>query len=134
MRPEYQASIGGRNCTSKNATSAWPVTLRTKRPRRNHKKLLLLVHPFVVAIPLALEQFLRIVFKLELEKILQLRVARVDLPAQAVAVVGGVVAAAVLQAEVNQAAHHVARLDQPARGVLDMHIEDHAGVGLARPW
>src|SRR6185295_13613449 len=134
MRPEYQASIGGRNFTSKKATSAWPRTLSTNRPRRAHNNgLLLFVHSLVVAVPLALEQLLRVVLELELEEFGHLREAGVDLAPQAVAVIGRVVAAAVLEADVDQAPEHVARLDQTAGGVLDVHVEDHARVGLARP-
>src|SRR5687767_14529883 len=134
MRPEYQASIGGSHATPKNATSICPRTLKAKRARSAQSRtLLFLKHPFVVPEPLALEQLLRVVLELELEEFLQLRVAGVHLAAQAVAVVGRVVAAAVLEADVDQAPEHVARLDQAAGGVLDVHVEDHAGVGLARP-
>ncbi len=38
-----------------------------------------------------------------------------------------------LEPDVDQAAEHVARLDQAARGVLDVHVEDHARIRLARP-
>src|SRR5918995_490137 len=118
MSPEYQACMGGRNRTSRNATSACPATRRTKSANSAHRsKLLLLVHPFVVPVPLALEQFLRVVLELELQEILQLRKAGVDLAAQRVAVVGRVVAAAVFEADVDQAAEYVARLDEAARRV-----------------
>src|SRR5919106_2009843 len=134
MRPEYQASIGGRNATSKKATSAWPATRRTNRASNAQRsRLRLLKHPFVVPIPLALEQLVRIVLALELEELLQLRVAGIDLPAQRVAVVGRVIAAAVLQADVDQAPEYVARLDEAACRVHDVHVEDDAGVGAARP-
>src|SRR5687767_5678248 len=134
MSPEYQTCIGGRKRTSRNATSACPATLRTNRASRIHKRtLFLLVHPFVVPEPLALEELLRVVLELELQEILQLGIAGVDLAAQRIAVVGREVAAAVLEADVDQAAEHVARLDQAAGVVLDVHVEDHAGVGLARP-
>src|SRR5687768_18154548 len=104
MRPEYQASIGGSHVTPKNATSICPSTLKAKRARSaQSRRLLFLKHPFVVPEPLALEQLLRVVLELELEEFLQLRVAGVHLAAQAVAVIGRVVAAAVLEADVDQA-------------------------------
>src|SRR5688572_1415870 len=134
MSPEYQRSIGGSQETSARATRAWPATLKTKSASSAQSRLLgRLKHLLVVPVPLALEQLLRVVLALELEELLQLREARVDLAAQAVAVVGRVIAAAVLDADVDQPPEHVARLDQAARGVLDVHVEDHAGVGLARP-
>src|SRR5712664_1044573 len=84
-------------------------------------------------VPVALEQLLRVVLALELEELEELREAGLDLLAQGVAVIGGVVAAAVLDADVDQAPEGVAGADRAARGVLDVQIEDHAGVGLLRP-
>src|ERR1051325_10956598 len=91
------------------------------------------VHALVVPVPLALEELVRVVLALELEELRHLRVAGVDLAAQRVAVVGGVVAAAVAQPEVDQAPQRVGAADHPAGGVLDVQVEDDAGVGLARP-
>jgi hypothetical protein len=50
-----------------------------------------------------------------------------------VAVVGGEVAAAVPQGEIDHAAELVAGADQAGAVVLDVQVEDDAGVGLLRP-
>src|SRR6266849_577166 len=81
-------------------------------------------------VPVALEQLLRVVFSLQQQEIAELREAGLDLLAQGVAVIGGVVAAAVLDADVDQAPEGVAGADRAARGVLDVQVEDHAGVAL----
>src|SRR6185295_19811056 len=143
MSPEYQRSIGGSQVTPQNATIAWPATRRTKSAsrvqsraiteRRKPGSLVPEEHPLVVTVPLALEELVWIVLALELEEFLHLRIAGVDLAAQGEAVVGGVVAAAVTQAEVDQPPQRVGAADHAARGVLDVQVEDDAGVGLARP-
>src|SRR5262245_4393823 len=147
MRPEYQRSIGGSQVTPKNATIAWPATRSTNspsriqssatiRPEKTWSVPVLLVgeeHALVVPVPLALEELFRFVRALELKDLVHLRIAGVDLAAQRVAVVGGVVAAAVAQADVDQAPQRVAAADHAAGGVLDVQVEDDAGVGLARP-
>src|SRR5512145_2837890 len=126
--------MGGRKPTSKKATSTCPATRSTNRPNRNQSRSsALLVHPFVVLVPVALEELLRVVLELQFEKFLHLREAGVDLTAQGVAVVGGEVASTMLEADVDQAAEHVARLDESARGVLDVNVEDHARVRAPRP-
>src|SRR6185295_15939325 len=143
MSPEYQRSIGGSQVTPQNATIAWPATRRTKSAsrvqsraiteRRKPGSLVPEEHPLVVPVPLALEELVGIVLALELEEFRHLRVAGVDLAAQGEAVVGGVVAAAVAQAQVDQAPRRVGAADHAAGGVLDVQVEDDAGVGLARP-
>src|SRR5688572_12604856 len=95
--------------------------------------MLEVVHPLVVAVPVALEELVLVVLALEPEEIAELREAGVDLVAQRVAVIRRVVAAAVLDGEVEQAAELVARADEAGAGVLGVHREAHAGVGLARP-
>src|SRR5688572_29888840 len=108
MRPEYQTAIGGRKGTSSRATRTWPSTLAAKSANRTHKRRsALLVHPFVVPVPVALEKLLRVVFQLQLQELLHLGEAGVDLAAQSVAVIGREVAAAVFQADVDQAPEHV---------------------------
>src|SRR5687767_11331640 len=84
-------------------------------------------------VPLALVELLRIVLALELEELLELGIAGVDLAAQRVAVVGRVVAAARAKADVDQAPQRVGAADRAAGRMLDMQVEDDAGVGLARP-
>src|SRR3954464_10140653 len=145
-RPEYQRSIGGSQGTSQNATIAWPATRRTKsassvqsraisatRIRDRPRLLVPEEHPLVMAVPLALEEVVGIVLALELEELRHLRVAGFDLAAQGKAIVGGVVAAAVTQTEVDQAPQRIGAADDAPGGVLDVQVEDHAGVGLARP-
>src|SRR5205823_4150494 len=90
-------------------------------------------HVLVVPVPVALEQLFRVVLALELEEVGKLRVAGVDLATQRVPVIRRIPAAAVLDAQVDQAAELVAGADQAARGVLDVQVEDDAGVGLTRP-
>src|SRR5262245_23174560 len=110
MRPEYQASIGGSHVTPRNATSTWPTTRRMKSATSAQMRLLGLKHVLVVLVPLALEQLLRVVLPLQLEHLRQARMARLDLAPDRVAVVGRVVAAAVLEADVDQPPEHVAGL------------------------
>src|SRR5918992_92140 len=133
-------SWGGRKCTSRKTTSACPTTRSRNAMNRIQRRAVsgyppsfILVHPFVMPVPLALEKFLRVVLQLELQEFLHLREAGVDLAAQPVAVVGREVAAAVLEPDVDQAPEHVARLDEAARRVLDVHVEDDARIGPARP-
>src|SRR5215813_4892419 len=141
MRPEYQRSIGGSHGTPQNATIAWPATRATNKISSTQSSgttnqgqttficlLVPKVHPLVVPVPLALEQVVRVVLALELEELRHLRIAGVDLAAQRVAVIGGVVAAAVAQPEVDQAPQRVGAADHPAGGVLDVQVEDDAGV------
>src|SRR6267142_616797 len=83
-------------------------------------------HVLVVPVPVALEQLFGVVLALELEEVGELRVARVDLATQGVPVIRRVPAAAVLDAQIDQAAELVASADQAARGVLDVQVEDDA--------
>src|SRR5918996_989624 len=133
MRPEYQRSIGGSHCTSKKATRNWPKTRRTKSAVSAQRKLALLKHLLVVPVPLALEELLFVVLALELHHLRQARVAGLDLAADGVAVVGREIAAAVLDADVDQAPEDIARLDETAGRVLDVYVEDDARVRPARP-
>src|SRR5262245_61012723 len=146
MSPEYQRSIGGSHVTPQNATIAWPATRSTNSASSDQSSgttnqgqttflglLVPKVHALVMAVPLALEELVGIVFALELEELRHLRIAGIDLAAQRVAVIGRVVAAAVAQAQVDQAPQRVGAADHAAGGVLDVQVEDDAGVGLARP-
>src|SRR5688500_10886262 len=77
--------------------------------RGGHFGLLLRkIHALVVPVPLALVELVRVVLALELEEVLHLREAGLDLALQRVAVIGRVVAAAVAQADVDQAPQGVA--------------------------
>src|SRR5712691_5408383 len=111
--PEYHSCIGGRNSAPKNATSAWPATRSANRASKTQRSgarprdasgaaISAREHFPVVSVPVALEDFRGIVLALELEELGELRVAGLDLLARRVLVVGRVVAAAVVDADVDQ--------------------------------
>src|SRR5438067_7406317 len=81
-------------------------------------------HLLVVAVPVALEELGRIVFALELQELDELRKRGFDLALQRVAVIGGVVAAAVAKTDVDQRPEGVGGADHGARGALDVQVED----------
>src|SRR5688500_15568108 len=98
MRPEYQRGIGGSQETPKYATRNCPATLSANSassaqsaalsPRGSlFRSPFRKVHPLVMPVPLALEELLGVVLQLQLEELLHLREAGVDLAAQGVAVV-----------------------------------------------
>src|SRR3990172_8167139 len=86
-----------------------------------------------MAVPVALENLGGGVFALEIEKVRELRIAGLDLLAGGVLVVGREVAAAVPDADVDQAPERVRGMADSFRRVRDVQVEDDAGVGLLRP-
>ena len=90
------------------------------------------IHSPVMAVPVALEQLFLVVLALEQQELPEAGVADVDLLAQRVAVVGEVVAAAVLDADVDQPAEGVAGADRAARRVLDVRVASQLPRAHAR--
>ena len=84
-------------------------------------------------VPVALEEFARIVFALQLEEFLELRERRLYLAPERVAVVRRVIAATVAQADVDQRAERIGGADEAGARALDVQVEDHARIGLLRP-
>src|SRR2546430_469401 len=84
-------------------------------------------------VPVALEEFARIVFALQLEEFLELRERRLYLAPERVAVVRRVIAATMAQADVDQRAERIGGADEAGARALDVEVEDHARIGLLRP-
>ena len=90
-------------------------------------------HLLVVAVPVALENLVRVVLPLQAQEFGHLRIARLDLLAGRPAVVGEEVAAAERDGAVDQAAEVSRGLADAVLGVLDVQVHDDAGPRLARP-
>src|SRR5882724_5912972 len=90
-------------------------------------------HLLVVAVPLALEQLAGVVPALELQELPELRIAGLDLPSLGVPVIGRVIAAAGLDAEIDEPSKRIGGAGHALLRVLDVQVEDHASVWLFRP-
>src|SRR5262245_10213126 len=125
----------GTSRSQRQSTTARPPAPRTNRrgPRArprcvgDRRSQPIGEHRAVEPIPLALKTFAGIVLLLQAEEFGQLRVARRDLFARRVAVIGEVVATAALHAEIDQTAEGRARTLSALGGVNDVQVEDDAG-------
>ena len=90
-------------------------------------------HLAIVAVPRALEPLIGIVLTLQHQKLLHLWVAALNLVAPRPAMVSQVIAAAVRDAEVDEITERCGRFLDLAWRVLDVQVEDDAGIPIARP-
>src|SRR5213594_3885604 len=90
-------------------------------------------HARVEAIPVALEPPLGVVMALQLQELDELRVAGLDLRPRRPVMVGQVIAAAVLNRPVDEAAEVARRLLDRLRIVRRVQVEDDARIALLRP-
>src|SRR5206468_6385459 len=90
-------------------------------------------HRSIMAIPLALEALVGIVFLFQAEELRQLRVAPLDLRAGSIPVVGQVVASAARDPHVYERTKGVGRPVDALRRVDHVQIEDDAGIPVGRP-
>jgi hypothetical protein len=86
-----------------------------------------------MAIPIALEDLVRIVAALEAQELGHLRVALFDLLAARPSVVGEVIAAAELDGAVNKTAEVVGRLAQAALIMIHMQVHNDTDPRFSRP-
>src|SRR2546427_6987579 len=91
-------------------------------------------HPRVEAIPVALEPLLGVVLALQLQELDELRVAGLDLHPRRPVMVGQVIAAAVLDRPVDEAAEIACRLLDRLGVVRRVNVEDDARVAVLCPW
>src|SRR5260221_3450602 len=90
-------------------------------------------HGLVETIPVALEALLGFVLALSLQELDELRVAGLDLGPRRPVMVGQVVAAAVLDGPVDEAAEVAGRPLERFGVVRRVQVEDDGGVALLRP-
>lgn len=106
------------------AVIAWrePGCTRSRRLRLGEKRA-------VVAVPVAGKNVAGIVMVLEPEKLAKLRVAGLDLRTRGPAMVGEIKAAAMSDAEIDQAAKDLLGGGEPRRRMRDAEIKNDAGQG-----